>query len=64
VVTSEYHVTRTRLLLAYCVDVPTRVVASSSGLGPGTRIEHALREGISTVATLPAYGCPRTDTDP
>jgi hypothetical protein len=61
VVTSEYHATRTRLLFAYCVDVPTRVVASSSGLGVGTRIEHALREGISTVATLPAYGCPRAE---
>jgi uncharacterized SAM-binding protein YcdF (DUF218 family) len=58
VVTSEYHVTRTRLIFSYCVDVPTRVVASSSGLGPGTRVEHALREGISTVATLPAVGCP------
>ena len=59
VVTSELHVTRTRLLVAYCVDVPARVVASSSGLGPGTRLEHALREAVSTVATLPAYGCPR-----
>jgi uncharacterized SAM-binding protein YcdF (DUF218 family) len=58
VVTSEFHVTRTRLVFSYCVDVPARVVASDSGLGLGSRVERALREAVATVATLPAYDCP------
>ena len=58
VVTSEFHVTRTRLVFSYCVDVSARVVASDSGLGLGSRVERALREAVATVATLPAYDCP------
>jgi uncharacterized SAM-binding protein YcdF (DUF218 family) len=59
VVTSEYHVTRTRLLFGYCMDVPTRVVASTSGLSVPTRGRLMLRESLATLASLPSYWhCP------
>jgi hypothetical protein len=58
-VTSEYHVTRTRLLFGYCMDVPTRVVASTSGLSVPTRGRLMLRESLATLASLPSYWhCP------
>lgn len=59
VVTSEYHVTRTRLLFGYCMDVPTRVVASTSGLSLADRGRLMVREALATVGSLPAYwSCP------
>lgn len=59
VVTSEFHVTRTRLLFAYCMHTPTRVVASDSGLPVGARVERMPREAFSTLASLPAFRhCP------
>lgn len=59
VVTSEYHVTRTRLLFGYCLDVPTRVVASASGQSLAARGRYLVREPLATVVSLPAYWyCP------
>ena len=59
VVTSEYHVTRTRLLFNYCVDAPTRVVASLSGQSVAARGRYLIREPLATLVSLPAYWyCP------
>jgi uncharacterized SAM-binding protein YcdF (DUF218 family) len=49
VVTSEYHVTRARLLFNRCVDAEVRVVASESDRSVWGRVAGAYREILGTV---------------
>ena len=59
VVTSEYHVTRTRMLFSFCMQAPTRVVASDSPASLGERANHLVREPMATLLSLPAFRyCP------
>jgi uncharacterized SAM-binding protein YcdF (DUF218 family) len=57
VVTSDFHVTRTRLLFDRCLDVPVRVVAAPTDPNPAERVYRIVREMAATARSLGRGAC-------